>query len=158
MVYHIATKFCTRHDVVCSVVPCLTFHSDPFTTTWMRTEWNFHRMWITMENSSPALRYTISTLCSMLYCVILDRAIRGPTYNDVIITHNVRLAYFLGNIHISRYMTSYEILITLQLWLQQSHRKWKYNSKLFHHIYDLEIIISLKFWRTFYVGTWFESI
>ena len=28
---------------------CAKFHSDHFTTTWMRIEWNFHPVWIKME-------------------------------------------------------------------------------------------------------------
>ena len=45
--YHMATKF--RSTVV---VPCAKFFSDHFTITWMTAEWNFHRIWITMEKPS----------------------------------------------------------------------------------------------------------
>ena len=31
------------------VVPCAKFHCDHFATTNMRAEWNFHRIWVTME-------------------------------------------------------------------------------------------------------------
>ena len=40
---HITKKFCT------TVVACAKFHSNDI-TTWMRAEWNFHQIWITMEN------------------------------------------------------------------------------------------------------------
>ena len=46
--HNIATKFCTCHDST-AVVPCAKYHSDHFTTTWMRADWNFNRIWITME-------------------------------------------------------------------------------------------------------------
>ena len=46
--YHIATKFCTWHDSYV-VMPCAKFHSDHFIIIWMRVEWNFHRIWTTME-------------------------------------------------------------------------------------------------------------
>ena len=49
--HHIATKFCTCHDCT-AVVPCTNYNSGHFITTWMRVEWTFHRMWITMENRS----------------------------------------------------------------------------------------------------------
>ena len=32
-------------------LPCAKFHSNHFTTTWMRAEWNFLRIWIMMEKS-----------------------------------------------------------------------------------------------------------
>ena len=48
--YHIASKFCTCHDSI-AVMPCATFHSDHFITTWMRAKWNFHRIWIMMAKS-----------------------------------------------------------------------------------------------------------
>ena len=36
--------------------------SDHFTATWMRTEWNFHRIWISMENS-----FVKSAFCFVLH-------------------------------------------------------------------------------------------
>ena len=47
--YHNATKFCTWHDST-AVVPCAKFYGDHFTITWVRAEWNFQRIGITMEN------------------------------------------------------------------------------------------------------------
>ena len=47
--YHITTKFCTWHDSP-AVMPCAKFHSDHLTITGMRAEWNFHWIWIRMEN------------------------------------------------------------------------------------------------------------
>ena len=46
--YHIATKFCTRHDNT-AVKSCAKFHSNHFTTTWMTAAWNFHQTLIEME-------------------------------------------------------------------------------------------------------------
>ena len=48
--FHISPNFCTCHDSI-AVVPCAQFRSDHLTTTQMGSEWNFHRIWITMENS-----------------------------------------------------------------------------------------------------------
>ena len=48
--YHITTIFCTCNDST-TVVACVKFHSDHFTTIWMRAKWNFHRILITMEKS-----------------------------------------------------------------------------------------------------------
>ena len=48
--FHISPNFCTCHDSI-AVVPCAQFRSDHLTTTRMGSEWNFHRIWITMENS-----------------------------------------------------------------------------------------------------------
>ena len=48
--YHNAKKFCTKHDST-TVKLCEKFPSDHFKTTWMREEWIFHRIWITMEKS-----------------------------------------------------------------------------------------------------------
>ena len=36
--YIFATKFYTCHDST-AVMACATFHTDPFTTTWMKAEW-----------------------------------------------------------------------------------------------------------------------
>ena len=47
--YHIATKFCTCCDST-AVMACAKFHNDHLTTIWMRAEWNFHQIWIPMEN------------------------------------------------------------------------------------------------------------
>ena len=33
-------------------MPCAKFYSDPITTALMTAEWNFHQIWITMQNSS----------------------------------------------------------------------------------------------------------
>ena len=59
--YYIATKFCTCHDST-AVVPCAKFHGDHCTTTWMRAEWNFHRIWITMEK--PFVKWAPGYVCS----------------------------------------------------------------------------------------------
>ena len=34
-----------------AVVPCVKFYSDDFIATWIRAEWNFYRIWITLERS-----------------------------------------------------------------------------------------------------------
>ena len=48
--YHNATKRCTCHNST-AIVPCARFHSDHLSKNLMRVEWNFHRIWITMEKS-----------------------------------------------------------------------------------------------------------
>ena len=50
VMYHNTTKSCTCHEST-AVVPCAKFHSNHFRITSMRLEWNFHRIWITMEKS-----------------------------------------------------------------------------------------------------------
>ena len=61
-----------------TVVPCAAFHSDHITTTWMRTGWNFHRIWILMGTSfvkwvpSCPFRYPISGF------IIISR--QGPKF------------------------------------------------------------------------------
>ena len=42
--HHITTKFCTCHDTT-TVMPSAKFHSDHFTTKYLRVEWNFCRIW-----------------------------------------------------------------------------------------------------------------
>ena len=63
--HHITTKFCTCHDST-AVMPYAKFHSDQFPTTWMRAEWHFHRICITMEkwllNWAPRLFYKANTV------------------------------------------------------------------------------------------------
>ena len=46
--YCITTKFCTSYESNV-VISCAKFHSNHFTTIWMRVECNFHWIWITME-------------------------------------------------------------------------------------------------------------
>ena len=45
--HQIATNFCTWHDNRAAVPSA----NDYFTITWMKVEWNCHRIWITMEKS-----------------------------------------------------------------------------------------------------------
>ena len=46
--YHITTIFCTC-DYSMVIMQCAKFHSDHL--MWIRAEWNFHKIWITMEKS-----------------------------------------------------------------------------------------------------------
>ena len=48
--YYIATQFYTYYDSI-TVVSCAKFHNDYFNSTWMRTDWNSHRIRITIEKS-----------------------------------------------------------------------------------------------------------
>ena len=48
--YHIAAKVRACHESP-AVVPYANLHSDHNMKTWMKVEWNFHRIWITIRYS-----------------------------------------------------------------------------------------------------------
>ena len=70
-----------------AVMPWDEFYSDHFNITWMRLEWNFHRIWIIMEKivnemdpylqKKPGHHWPCINLVLMVYHIF---SIRGPFY------------------------------------------------------------------------------